>query len=331
VFSSATGYITSISLGGNIGAYGGMNASTIPAFQNCSILLNLLSLQPEHYEKLSARNVLPYLDLPRYIFSATETIQPQSSATIAVSNYQLNQIPDLFIICARLPMSLQNWNWSSSYLTINSITINFNNKSGILASATQQQLYQLSQKNGSSQSYFEFLGNALVNNNTTGLPTNIATTGSLLVLNPSLDFGLESFYSAGSLGQYSLQFTLNITNQTSQAITPEIVLLCVNSGLFITENGVSVTQTGILTKQVVLDTKSKKPHDTVDTTLYHRIIGGNLMNIKQLGHIFKKTIMGKTNPEEKDMDGAEKSGASMCAGSENDRKMRLHRFTHKKK
>jgi hypothetical protein len=65
-------------------------------------------------------------------------------------------------------------------------------------------LYQISVRNGSQQSYYEWGG--AVSNNTDGAANgsvyNIATTGSLLVLNPALDFSLPSFLSGGSLGQF---------------------------------------------------------------------------------------------------------------------------------
>ncbi len=85
---------------------------------------------------------------------------------------------------------------SSSFLTIQGINNNFNNKSGILASATQAQLFHLSQKNGSSQSYYEFIGTSMKSNNETGAATIVPTIGSILVLNPSMDFGLNEMYSA---------------------------------------------------------------------------------------------------------------------------------------
>jgi hypothetical protein len=281
-------------------------------------MLNFLSLQPEQYAKIQAKNVLPYLDLTRYLYSATNTLNTGASQTITFSNIQLNQIPDLMIIVARYPMANQNWNWSSSFLTINGISVNFNNQSGILSSATQQQLFQLSQKNGSSQSYFEFLGSALQNDNITGMPTTVPTLGSLLILNPSLDFGLLSMYSASSAGNYNFQMNLSVINQTAINMNPELVLICVNSGMFITTNGVSATQTGILTREIVLKTKNEKPIE-MDTSFYHRMIGGNLFNVKQISHMFRHH---KKN-EDMDSQPDDSMGSGMAASG---MKHKIHRF-----
>lgn len=96
------------------------------SFTDCALLLNFLSLQPEQYAKISARNILPYLDVPRYIFTSGVQLNPNAVGTYTFTNIQLNQIPDLFIIVARKPMSQQDWRDSSSFLCIKNISINFN-------------------------------------------------------------------------------------------------------------------------------------------------------------------------------------------------------------
>ncbi len=252
VWSSANDYIQSI---------------RVVSFTDCALLLNFLSLQPEQYAKIQAKNVLPYLDVSRYIYSSGVALNAGATQNYTFTNIQLNQIPDQLIIVARVPMAQQNWRNSSSVLAIRGISINFNNQSGILSSATWPQLFQLSQKNGSSQCYYEFMGLANVNVNynangggnagVAGKGDPIPSLGSLLVLNPAMDFGLNSMYSSSSAGQYNFQFTLSVYNQTAEAITPEIFVITVNSGMFITENGVSSTQTGLLTREMVLKTKAE--------------------------------------------------------------------------
>jgi hypothetical protein len=111
-----------------------------------------------------------------------------------------------------------------------------------------------------------------------GEGTTIGTSGSLLVLNPVLDFNLPSYLSASSLGQYNLYFNISVFNQYGTAIAnPEICVITVNSGIFSTQLGTSIINTGILTKEDVLRTKEQQP--AMDTTDYKRMIGGVLSNI----------------------------------------------------
>jgi hypothetical protein len=281
------GYITSIALGWADAPQGG--ASQAVGFANTRLLFNFLSLQPEQYAKISTKNVVPYLDYPRYLttFTSGTNIAPGATTTLTSQSIQLNQVPDLILITARVPMSAQNWNYASSFLTIEGISVNFNNASGLLASATQQDLYNLSFRNGSAQNFYEFRGEADVNNNATGGVTQVPTTGSLLVMNPVFDFSLPSYLSASSLGQYQFQFNLRVKNQYDFTIQqPEICIITINSGIFATQQGTSQIFTGILTKEQVLRTKEQNPVPHLASDEYKRMVGGKLQN-RGMGSLMK--------------------------------------------
>ena len=328
VFSTANPYISAIALGASASAMatpsgtestadydgsslvyqftGSTSGTAISAFQNSQLLFNFLSLQPEQYRKISSKNCVPYLDFPRYLSSqqSTTSIASMATQTLTSQSLQLNQVPDLILICVRKPMNSQTWVDSSTFLTIKSISVSFNNTSGILSTANQQQLYNISYRNGSAQSYYEFSGQAFNNQTGTvtstggvsfsslriGEGTNVGTSGSLLVLNPVLDFNLPSYLSASSLGQYNLYFNISVFNQYGSAIAnPEICVITVNSGIFSTQLGTSIINTGILTKEDVLRTKEQQP--AMDTTDYKRMIGGVLSNI---GSTNVLKLFGKT-------------------------------------
>jgi hypothetical protein len=286
LFSSSTGYITGITLGGDIGG-------AIPGFTNTTLLLNFLSMTPQQTAKISARNVLSYLDYPvqKSNANANTPLAAGVSATYTSNNFQLNQIPELIIVCVRQQMSLQNWKTPSGFLQITLASVNFNNRSGILSSCNAQQLYDISSANGSAQSFLEWNGiaiNTLPIGANAGGSTTLASIGSLLVLSPAYDFGLPPYCSSSSLGQYNFQITLTCTNQYGYAITPEIVVIPVNSGIFTTDNGVSSLQTGLLTKMMVLETKEKRA--AVTHTELKKLIGGKLVNrgAPHLGFLVRK-------------------------------------------
>jgi hypothetical protein len=227
----------------------------------------------------------------------------------------LNQVPDLILISVRLPMGSQTAANPSSFLTINNISVNFNNASGLLASATQVDLYNLSYRNGSAQSFYEFQGKSTIPNNATGTTSVIPTTGSLLVLNPVMDFSLPSYLSSSSLGQYQFQFNINVTNQYGYTITPEICICTINSGLFVTQQGTSQIFTGILTKEQVLQTKSENPVPHLDSGEYARLVGGKLQNrgmsaLMKLVHHYKKHKKGMSSIMGSGTSGGGHSGGS---------------------
>ena len=321
--NSLQGYINSIALGWADAPDGG--ASQAVGFQNTRLLFNFLSLQPEQYAKISTKNVVPYLDYPRYLttFTSGTNIAPGATATLTSQSIQLNQVPDLILISARVPMSSQNWNYTSSFLAIEGISVNFNNASGLLASATQQDLYNLSYRNGSCQSYYEFKGEAGVVGNpvppapATGLTINVPTTGSLLVMNPVFDFSLPSYLSSSSLGQYQFQFNLRVKNQYDFTINqPEICIITINSGIFATQQGTSQIFTGILTKEQVLRTKEQNPVPHLDSVEYKRMVGGKLQNrgMGNLMKMVKEKMAGLKMPGMPSGMGAGMSGAGMSGG-----------------
>lgn len=246
-------------------------------FQNCRMLLNFLSTQPT--DLVPARNVLPYMDFPRYISLATSNpnIPAGSSTTIVTNSIQLNQIPDYFIIMVRKPMSAQTIKDTTCFLPINSISVNLNNTSGLLSSATQQDLWRISVANNSTQNWAEFSGRAF-RNAITGVGSFVATTGSLLILSPARDLSLPSYLSSGSIGQYVFQANINVTNNELNALTPEVVVICVNSGIFTTLAGSSSIYTGVLTKQMVLDAQQDESGSAMSSVSYQRLVGGVLSN-----------------------------------------------------
>ena len=325
VWSTMNDYITSISLGGTVGT------SSIQPFLNTKLLFNFLSLQPEQYQKVSSRNTIPYLDYPRFlsVSSTTSSIASKGTGTLTSNNLQLSMVPDLILITVRKPMVDQNWTDSSSFLTIKKISINFNNSSGLLSSANQQQLYLMSYKNGSGQSFYEFNGYA--KNNYTGVTfidgsgslqynadstlvgkgTSIGTTGSMLVISP-IDLSLPPYLSCGSLGQFNLTFTIDVFNQFNESITPEICVITVNSGFFTTQLGSSVINTGILTKEEVLKTKEQK--STIDTNDFKRYLGGSLSNMG-MSNVMKLFKNHKSINEDKVDDPVINHGSGVSGGS----------------
>jgi hypothetical protein len=77
--------------------------------------------------------------------------------------------------------------------------------------------------------------------------TNVkATQGSLLIVKPAYNFNLPTFLSGGSLGQFGLQITLSATNFLSyDVVNPEMVVVVVNSGLMVTQQGSSSLYSGL--------------------------------------------------------------------------------------
>ena len=249
---------------------------TINNPEKAKMLLNYLTPHPS--DLMPARNVVPYMEYPRYFSSTASAITAAAPAqTITSNTYNLNQIPDKLIIFARVKQSDQTPSNNDTFLSIQGISINFNNNAGILSSASTADLYRYSVESGNNQSWIEWCGNSY---DGAGLAqpgtTATATVGSVL----ALDFGrhiqlIEDYYAPGSLGNFQIQFQLDVVNQSGATITPELVLITVNSGVFVTERGQSSVYTGILTKQDVLDASQQEPYGIAQIT---RKVGAGMLD-----------------------------------------------------
>ena len=289
-----TPYIKSIQLGSAINPLG-FTANAVGLAQSSSaptMLFKFLSTQAS--DLIQPKNVVPYMDMPRFVSSQGNGGAPlvlNASATLTSSNIQLNQIPDLFIINVRKPMAQQKWSDANAFLAVQGISINFNNNSGLLASASAYDLWRMSCRNGSTQSWAEFSGQQTVNGRNGAEPTTslVGTTGSLIIINPAYDLSLPEYLSNGSMGSYNLQFNISVKNQFSETITPEIVTICCNSGIMVTQLGTSSTYTGVLTKEMVMSAKQSReaPMSSVE---HARLVGGKMLNRLLTSHIARKRL-----------------------------------------
>lgn len=268
---------------------------SIVSWESSQLLFNFLTGHPS--DVLPSRNVVGYYELPRYItsYSAGATLPAQTSVNgaqtkrVTSSNIQLNQIPDKMIIFVRQVLANQKVSTPDAWLCIKGISINFNNAAGILSSSTQQDLYRYSVENGSNQSFQEFSGLANVSNLSTGAGKLIPTSGSMLILDFGKDINLtEDYYASGSLGNFQLQFNLDVYNTNPLVTTSdfEVVLITMNSGLWVNERGTSSCYTGILTKQDVLDASQMEPYFKKDV---ERMVGGSWFDTL-------KSVVGKVLP-----------------------------------
>jgi len=238
------------------------------------MLLNYLTPHPS--DLMPARNVVPYQEFPRYFSSTATAITAGQVGTITSNTYNLNQIPDKLIIFARFPQSSQTPSVNDVFMSIQGISINFNNNAGILSSASTADLYRYSVEAGNNQQWPEWCGLALDGSGLAQALTATPTVGSVL----ALDFGrhiqlIEDYYAPGSLGNFQIQFQLDVLNQSASNITPELVLITVNSGVFVTERGQSSVYTGILTKQDVLDASQQEPFSVAHVT---RKVGAGMLD-----------------------------------------------------
>jgi len=269
----------------------GSPGASSTAYTGAKLLLNYLTLDPSQVARISLRNIRSYTDYPRYITTSqsSDVVASGVNGSLTSANIQLNQLPSRFIINVRPdPASLKNFN-TDSWFTIRSVSINLNNKSGLLSTAVPHDLWVLSQKAGCGQSYMEFLGESTacvssINGAAIGARTantitydtrKVPSIGSLLVINTQ-DLSIDSALAPGSLGQFNFQITINYTNTLPYACAPQCCIVVCNEGLMSTIAGSTTITTGLLNSQMVLSVKEQEP--AADSEALRRFVGGVMSN-----------------------------------------------------
>jgi len=156
----------------------------------------------------------------------------------------------------------------------------------------------------------------------------VSTIGSIIALDPALDLSIDAQYSGMSGGQFNMQFSVQLYNQTAVDFAPTLYMVVVNSGIFVTESGSSAPQTGLLNQEMVLKTKSEKA--VVDSHTYDKsIVGGSIENIGAVHKHLKKALAHATSEKQTviDEDGAGMSAGAMSAGTVlTGAKRRIHKY-----
>ncbi len=200
-----------------------------------------------------------------------------------------------------------------AFLTINNVNINFNNNAGLLSSMTQEQLYKASVASGlKNMSWHEFSGltvstsNIQYNDNITESRSGFSgvgaygiiggaaetetvkrthgfqltpTVGTMLVLNFAEIIQLtEDYHAPGSLGSFNLQVAIKVQNHQTEVWVVggwEMVLIPMNSGIWVSERGTSSVYTALLTKADVLRASDQEhySHGTIK-----RMLGSSVLN-----------------------------------------------------
>jgi len=266
------------------------NANKSPPFDGS--IINTQFLTPSLETALPPKSVVPYMEFPRYITTGSADIPAGTSSEIASQTITLPQIPDLLIIyCKALKSQAQNaldpqdLVFGDGYLPIavskkNPLRVQFDNFSGLLSSHTPQQLYAMSVRNGLEMDWNQWSGEAWSGSANGKVPL----TGGFLVLKPSQDITLQSGQAPSLVGNFTLQFNVEVQNRYGFAVRPQLYVITANSGFFESIRGSSRIIKGVLSEQDII---SAPLASTATHGELKRVVGGKGL-LSNLGNILSK-------------------------------------------
>lgn len=192
------------------------HANSSATITNIDVQLGQPSLRITQYTVstlLSEPCIYPYDYLQYFISSNTGSIAANATTTVNSNAIQLSYLPHEIDIYIRKPDSQITYTSSRSFLSINSVSINFSGRSGILASANSNDLFRMSKKNGLQDTYEQWRGF------TQNLGSIVPTSGSFLKLRFGEDIALAADEFVGKDSSFNLQVSVNVTNNTGSTWT----------------------------------------------------------------------------------------------------------------
>lgn len=281
-------------------------------------VVNVQFLTPSLDIPLPPKSVVPYMEFPRYITQPQNSVlgafgSASDTAQLQSQTITLPQIPDLLIIYVKALRDPANADkrddptlpqYGAGYLpiecsydasrTVNPLSINFDNFSGLLSSHTSEQLYHMSVKNGLEMDWDTWSGLARVSTGPTG--SRVPTVGGYLVLKPSTDITLQSGQAPSLVGNFTLQFNIRVKNTYPFSVVPQIFVITANSGFFESIRGSSRIIKGVLSEQDII-AAPLAPAGTREGLA--RMIGGNVLALANRLGMVKGMSKGKEEKEDK--------------------------------
>ena len=209
---------------------------------------NFHYMTPPLSMELPKQIAYPYTQPIYYSTVNTNAIASGAEGIINLQNIQLNSIPQKMYLWVALQDVATDMTKTDTYLEIKKVNITFNNSTGILASASEYDLYNISRRNGFNGSWRQFSNDV----------------GSVVCLQFGEDIPLSSdILAAGTRGSYNFSAQLTVNNNYGTSIVAVASALFIHEGVFVIDSGKCYREVGILTQNEVLDTK-KDDHPAVD-------------------------------------------------------------------
>lgn len=205
---------------------------------NPQLLVNYIT--PAYIEEIPKAISYNYSDIQIYS-NNVGNIDSGASMIFTANNIQLSNIPKRILLFARRRDADVTFETSDVFANISNINILFDNVSGILSSATEQQIYEFSRNSGLNMSW----------------PQYHQYTGSIVVIDIPRTLMLKNPTEAPSVATTKqLQVTATINNiNGAETVNFYFYIMVISDGLMTIEDQTTFTQSSVLTPNDILKAK----------------------------------------------------------------------------
>lgn len=268
---------------------------------------------------LPSINRYNYYNVTRYV-TDVGTVEIGAEGSQLTNNVQLGSVPQRIYIYVRPKVQTQQpWLQSDSYLGITKLELNWCNKSALLSSGTDTDLYRMSRENGYQDSYqaFSFFN------------------GSVCCVDFSKDVGLENDTAVGMMGQYSTSFKVYFKNLARFVRNNVgIYMVVVQEGMFIIEDsGNTQVKVGNVDVKSLFESARYKDLDRITYEDMQSMYGGSIWSTirgwgRRLSPYLQKGISLAKQWGPKILRGAEYLAPLLAAGYDSQEIQSIYDGTH---
>lgn len=199
-------------------------------------------ITPKQLDVIPKQLVYGYNEFVPTIQSTGGLIATNTSATLTMNALNLQAIPKRLLVYVKekredIEGFLNIGKPDVINALIENISLNFQNRTGLLSSATEEDLYQMSRANGIDMSYGQWK----------------KEIGSILAIDLGKDIGLPSGKCAGLLDNPQLSMNVKFKNISAVSKKFSLYVIVVYEGTFSIVNGNISKQVGVLTQQDVIN------------------------------------------------------------------------------
>lgn len=184
-----------------------------------------------------------YYEPTNYQNTPGQSLLAGASTQLNFNAVQLQSVPGrVYIFVADRDSNFKpDGTTTDTFLSIDRINLTFKNQDSLLSNASQYELFQISRRNGCNMSYRQWAYDC----------------GSVLCLEFGRDIQIGELDAPGVRnGTYNFSFTVTVTNQTNQTVTPTVNALIFLEGVMNIEDANQVSRSvGVLSNSDVLATK----------------------------------------------------------------------------
>jgi hypothetical protein len=216
-------------------------------------------ITPDLTQEIPRLLTLPYHKSQDYLKNVPSMAIGETRRIVSDS-IKLSQIPRKMFLFVRRSRQTTNFTTSDAFAGIKRASVLWNNESGLLSNATQQDLHEISRRNGCNLSWPQFS----------------KYRGSVLCIEFGTQIGLLDNEAAGVRGQYTIQVELDVENLSGEAgWEGEFYTLMLMEGTFQISENMGRTTLGNLTADVAFNAKQGPSMPYVD---YQLLRGGGFFS-----------------------------------------------------